>query len=168
MFSIMLFSCAAERKEKDAQSPFNTEDVVAKWRQKTGFDKYYKGDDIQSYYKDWYKKVVEHPLFDNFIQSRQNILDAMYLSNTHKTSHYDRSSIKCQDVKTEPKDPKSFDNLNDGHQYNFCVMKNIEKVFEKEIPEYSKLKNNKEASSDFNYYFTSLYSFAPPVNFNNY
>jgi hypothetical protein len=115
------------------------------------------------YYKDWYAKVINHPLFNNFIQSRQNQTDALFLMNTTNSGRSSKNRLNCKNVGTEPRDPKSFGDLQEGQDYNFCVMINIQKILEKDIPEYAKMKKNKESVSDFNRYFVRLYSIPPSL-----
>lgn len=117
---------------------------------------FYKGDDVKIYYRDWYQKVIDHPLFKKYIEAMRFFSTASLINVGSPLQKFDRTSF-CKSEMFDPLDPEPESDMNYVIKVNNCVVQNITKVFRSEISEFKELAKNEEASYDFYYYMLSYY-----------
>lgn len=117
---------------------------------------FYKGDDVKIYYRDWYQKVIDHPLFNKYIEAKRFFSTANLINVGSPVQKIDRTSF-CKSEMLDPLDPEPESDMSHVIKVNRCVIQNVTKIFKSEISEFNELAKDREASWDFHYYMLSYY-----------
>jgi len=161
----LLSACKSGDNKVDVSTPFDEEAITKKIRENYSAGEFYKGSDPELYYKDWYKDVIDHALFGNYINAKNYIIKT--IRDISRTSSGLIDYGRCDGGLLDPVDPDFNEDLKHTLQINQCVMDNIVKVFKNEIPEFKKSFNNRESRFDFHFYMSSVYSTHPSDLINN-
>ena len=140
-------------KSVGVTTQFEPEDYMRKIEERYGSG-YYKGHDIQLYYSPWYDEVINHTLFNDYIDAT-NYMKVAVRQDMEKSRF--KTDFVCNEDFLTPKCPSTSPDLSYIFNYNKCVRHNITNIFKDEIPEFTNSLKNEESIWDFYYYISYVY-----------